>query len=164
MWADAIVVLGCTLRPEDGAPSPALARRVTLGARAYRERVAGRVIASGGRRWGGHIEALVMRRMLQAEGVPESAVEVELCSLCTADNAAYCAELLQEQRASRVLLVTSRWHLPRAMRAFARCGVVAAAPPVRWYAEDPSPGLSTRVRERVSGWVDAAMFARAESS
>jgi uncharacterized SAM-binding protein YcdF (DUF218 family) len=156
--ADAVVVLGCTVR-RDGSPTPALARRVALAARAFSAGLAPRIIVSGGRRWGEHVEALVMARELRAAGVPESAVVPELCSLTTVENCTYTARLLRDLGARRALVATCAWHLPRALEGFRTVGVEAVAPPAAWLGP-ATARASVRWRERVCAFADALLLGR----
>jgi uncharacterized SAM-binding protein YcdF (DUF218 family) len=156
--ADVIIVLGCAVRA--GRPSDALRRRVALALRAHRAGVAERVIASGGRRWDGRAEATVMANMLAAGGVPRAALVLERCSHSTAENAWFCAALMRDLGARSAMVASSRWHLPRALAAFRRCGVVAVPPASDWLDEPPA-GLLLRLRERAAAWLDAVMLARA---
>jgi uncharacterized SAM-binding protein YcdF (DUF218 family) len=157
MNADAIVVLGCAVR--NGVPSPALLARVELGARAFREGVAPLVIASGGRRWGEHVEGVVMERELVALAVPCEAIALELFSLSTVENCWYTARLLRARGMRRVLVATCAWHLPRALVNFARNDIEAVAPPEAWLTSPPA-SLARRLRERVNAWADWCMMPR----
>jgi uncharacterized SAM-binding protein YcdF (DUF218 family) len=159
---DAVVVLGCTVR-SDGSPTPALRRRVALAARAFRAGVAPRIIASGGRRWGEHVEALVMLRELRAAGVPEDAVVLELCSLTTVENCAYTARLLETLGGKRALVATCGWHLPRALEGFRSVGIDAVAPPASWLPAK-EPRTTVRWRERACAWADALLLRRWQPS
>ncbi len=156
--AEAIAVLGCTVRP-NGDPSAALLRRVQLATRAYQAGVAPWIIASGGRRWGSWTEAVVIRNLLVGCGVPAPAITMELCSLTTLENGIYCAELLRKRGAARrAVVATCRWHLPRALADFRLCGIDALAPPDDWLCSPP-PTLMLRLREHFCGWLDAAKAA-----
>lgn len=155
--ADAIVVLGCKVG-SDGIASQALLRRIDLAARAFSAEMAPRIIASGGRRWGEHIEAVVIKRELVARGVPPAIIDLELCSLSTAENCWFTAELLGRRR--RVLLATCAWHMSRAARNFRRVGIDASAPPAAWLTTPP-PTIGRRVRERVNTFLDWCMMPRA---
>jgi uncharacterized SAM-binding protein YcdF (DUF218 family) len=130
--ADAIVVLGCRLRP-DGTASPALARRVARGITLYRQGAAPFLVVSGGG-VGRVPEAEIMRRIAIAGGVPEKAVIVEPRSRNTFENARETARLLAARGLVSVLLVSDRVHLPRAALLFRRAGLkivgwaAAAAP------------------------------------
>jgi uncharacterized SAM-binding protein YcdF (DUF218 family) len=152
---DAIVVLGCAVRA--GRPSPALARRAALGVRAFREGVATRIIASGGRRWDSAVEAMVIRDSIASE-LAEVRVEVELQSMTTVENAWYTARMMRASGANRAMLATCHWHLPRALAAFRACGVDALAPPPAWLT-GPRASVATLLRERVCTWIDAAVLA-----
>jgi uncharacterized SAM-binding protein YcdF (DUF218 family) len=122
--ADAIVVLGCKIMPS-GRPSAAAARRADAAAAAYRAGVAPVVIASGGRRWGAHVESRVFGHALASAGVPRSAILTELCSLTTYENAIYSAALLRRLGARTAAVVTCGYHLPRALADFRAAGIEA---------------------------------------
>lgn len=156
--ADAIVVLGCTLR-DGGRPSAAMARRVRLAALAWRQGVATQVIATGGRRWGEHVEALVMKQQLVREGVPAEAVRLELCSLTTLENGRYTAELMQRSNLTRAMIATCTWHLPRALANFRGFGIDAIAPPAEWHEVTQETAMM-RLREGVCAWADSVMMSR----
>ncbi|WP_090109584.1 YdcF family protein [Cohnella sp. OV330] len=68
-------------------------------------------------------EADIARRQLIGLGVPDGDILVENRSLNTEQNAVYTAELLKSSGLSRPVLVTSAFHLPRAMREFRLAGV-----------------------------------------
>ncbi len=157
--ADAIVVLGCTVS-QKGDASVALRRRLTLGARAFRQGVSPIIIVSGGRRWGTNIEAVVMRRELVAMGLPASAITMELCSLSTAENCLFTAEILSQRALSSVLVATCAWHYPRAARNFRRVGIRPVAPPTSWMRTPPA-SWTRRIRERVNVVSDWCMMPRA---
>jgi uncharacterized SAM-binding protein YcdF (DUF218 family) len=135
--ADAIVVLGCGIRPS-GRPGPPAARRAASGASAYFAGVAPRILVSGGRRWGAHVEARVISARLVAAGVPRSAIIEELFSLSTSENAIFSAAALRglsasgppdatgAQRPPRAAVVTCPWHMARALACFRAAGVDAA--------------------------------------
>jgi uncharacterized SAM-binding protein YcdF (DUF218 family) len=123
----AIVVLGCRVRLDAAARlSPgALARRVEMGALTYLQRGDSRtvIVVSGGRRWGGDVEADAMARELALRGVPESAIVRERCSLSTRENARFTVEVLTRRGADRAVLVTCPWHMARAVALFSRAGL-----------------------------------------
>jgi len=73
-------------------------------------------------------EAATVRLMLPAMGVPLSRVTIEDRSRNTEENARYVAELVQADR--RWLLVTSAFHMPRAMGAFRAAGLDVTPWPV----------------------------------
>jgi uncharacterized SAM-binding protein YcdF (DUF218 family) len=76
------------------------------------------IIASGGRAWGGEVEADAMAEGLVALGVPAEIVVRERASLDTRDNARFTAALCARHGIGRVGLVTCGWHLARARLHF----------------------------------------------
>src|SRR6185437_10459810 len=128
--ADAVVVLGCALR--DGRPSPALARRVERGVALLRRGAAPLLVLSGG---GAPLsEAAAMRELALREGVGEAALLLEPRSRNTFENARETARLLQDRGLGRVVLVSDRYHLPRARLLFRAAGLAVAGcdgPPPR---------------------------------
>jgi uncharacterized SAM-binding protein YcdF (DUF218 family) len=127
--ADAIVVLGCAL-DENGGPTPALERRTRHGIALYRAGTAPLLVLSGG----GHPrpEAAAMVEIARAAGVPEAALLLEDRSRNTFENAAFTVPLLAERGATRVVVVSDFYHLPRARLMFRLAGLAvaaAAAPP-----------------------------------
>jgi len=159
--ADAIVVLGCQIGPS-GRPAPAAARRAAMGARAFLAGVAPRVVVSGGRRWGSHIEARALRHSLVGAGVPAAAVIEELCSLSTYENAIFSAAVLGRLGARRAAVVTCPWHMARALESFRAAGVEALALP-SGVAEIARPRrLYLELHEIVCGLFDARAMRRAE--
>lgn len=132
--ADAILVLG---RELDGdRPTPVFRARLDHGAALWRERVAPRVLVSGG--WTGtasRSEAAAGREHLLAAGLPDSAIETEERSRHTLENLHFVRESLRARGLGRVVLVSDPLHLARAA-ALARglaldftCSAATAAPP-----------------------------------
>jgi uncharacterized SAM-binding protein YcdF (DUF218 family) len=68
-----------------------------------------------------------MRALLVQWGVPADRIVIEPASRNTEQNARYAAKLLRARGASRVLLVTSALHMPRAVQHFERQGLVVIA-------------------------------------
>lgn len=153
MACDAIVILACRVGP-GGYLSPAAHRRIRRGADAFADRVATRIVVSGGRRWGGVAEAEAFAASLVDQGVPEQAIDRELWSLSTCENARYTARLLHARGQGRVALVTCDWHMPRALASFALAGLQPLALPA---LAPPGRTRRSRLRERVSWHVDRWM-------
>ena len=65
-------------------------------------------------------EAKIAKRTLMSLGVKESAIILETKSINTAQNARFSAELLREKNFSRPILVTSAFHMKRAVLNFER--------------------------------------------
>jgi uncharacterized SAM-binding protein YcdF (DUF218 family) len=162
--APAIVVLGCRVRVEASGrlcPGP-LAWRLDAAALAYAEYSGASapgigppaVVASGGRRWKGLVEADVMARELALRGVPASAIARERSSLSTGGNARFTARLLAEGGVTRAVVVTCAWHVPRAVALFRRAGIRAYGVGSR---EPATPTIRQRLwraaRERSLLWL-----------
>lgn len=139
---EAIVVLGGGIAPAipPWLPDPDLtssADRLWHAARLYRRGIAPKVIVSGGdplARFGGVpsvAEAVAMTRFLTDLGVPEAAIVHEAQSVNTADNIRRVRALMQDKP---VALVTSAYHMPRALRLAARESLNVAAFPTDWHA------------------------------
>ena len=134
--ADLIVMLGGTLSPP-GQWNPygdldSSAARITETARLYRAGKAPQVLISGGQLFpvaGRASEAEMVRALLMDFGVPESAIIVETLSRNTYENATGTARMLQKQPGASVLLVTSAWHMQRAVAVFRRAGVTVVPAP-----------------------------------
>jgi uncharacterized SAM-binding protein YcdF (DUF218 family) len=88
-------------------------------------------------------EAAVVGGMLGAMGVDGSRVVLEDRSRDTYENATFTRALVQPGRGERWLLVTSAFHMPRAMGVFRAAG----------FEVEPWP-----VDYRTRGWVEAAAF------
>ncbi len=139
-----VLVLGCQPTwTADGRLTGALGRRVSRAREAFAGLDNGLFIVSGGRLWGGVVEADAMRDELVRRGVDASSVLRERCSLTTRDNARLSAQVLRRfpDPVPGVTLVTCEWHMPRAAALFRREGlsvapVPAPSPPVfpvkRW--------------------------------
>ncbi len=134
--ADAIVVLGGgigpALPPRTVADLSEGADRVLFAARLARAGKAPLVVASGGYpAWVGAptSESAETKALLVEWGVPADHVLLEERSLDTLENAADTAKLLRERGLTKILLVTSALHMPRALEAFRATGLdVTAAP------------------------------------
>jgi uncharacterized SAM-binding protein YcdF (DUF218 family) len=137
--AQAIVVLGAGVRWGNGADIPD-----RLDARSY-ERLALAadavhklhlpVAVTGGRPAGERsTEGALMKAALESEfGVPVKWTEEN--SRTTWENAVFTAALLRKDGIGKIVVVTNRWHLPRAVRAFARAGM----PALPWPAPESVP-------------------------
>lgn len=73
----------------------------------------------------------------KAKGLPPNPVLMEERSHNTAENAMHTARLLGDRKAQPWLLVTSAWHMPRAMTAYRRAGVNVQAYPVDFRVRQP---------------------------
>jgi uncharacterized SAM-binding protein YcdF (DUF218 family) len=128
--ADCIVVLGGALGsviyPRVNIELTDAADRVFQTAALYR---AGKgktiIVAAGNQPWMQDQvpEASMIRDLLGEWGVPEHAVLMDTASVNTRGNAVNGVALMQEATCQSSLLVTSAWHMPRAVAAFRVLGV-----------------------------------------
>lgn len=111
---DAIIVLGAQVKP-DGEPSIQLRWRLDAAAEAWKDSAA--LIVTCGAQGGNEPapEALVMRDYLVAQGVEEEMILTDTESWNTRQNIRNAVALLAGREVERVLIVTSDYHLPRAM-------------------------------------------------
>jgi uncharacterized SAM-binding protein YcdF (DUF218 family) len=128
--ADAIVVLGgCTKPAEPPRPWVEVSEegdRLVYAARLYREGKAPLVILSGGRidwRGGGPPESADMAQLMEAMGVPKSAIEQDPSSLNTRENAVNVKKIMDTRGIRKILLVTSAMHMPRSVLIFKKLGI-----------------------------------------
>lgn len=70
-----------------------------------------------------------MERFLRAEGVPAEAIQLESRSTSTRENALFVSEMLAQETGSKVLL-TSDYHMFRAVRAFRKAGLKVEPRPI----------------------------------
>lgn len=67
-------------------------------------------------------EAVIAGRILQSLGVPENKILLETKSVNTTQNAVFSAEILRDNNFSRPIIVTSAFHMNRAVLNFSRQG------------------------------------------
>ena len=100
--------------------------RVIYAARLYREGKAEHILVSGGYlNWEPRptTPAQDMADLLEWLGVHREAIWLQDRSQNTAEDAQYSAQILKEKGVGRILLVTSAWHMPRALRLFEAQGL-----------------------------------------
>jgi len=79
-------------------------------------------------------EAEMAGRLFEALGIAKGRITLESVSRDTYENAQFTARILQPKPGERWLLVTSAWHMPRAMGCFRRAGFAVEAWPVDYRA------------------------------
>lgn len=122
---DAILLLGYGLDEHDQATQE-LQLRVKAAAKAYREGLSDTVVACGGTTPGHRVsEAVVMQALLMQEGVEQSAILLEDKSQITIENMCFAAQTLGGAKGKRVLVVTSDYHVRRAVLTAMRAGLRA---------------------------------------
>ena len=123
--ADVIVVLGGYVHQRSGAARPialgGAADRLWCAAELFRGGKAPIVLLSGGSP-APIPEAMAAREILLQWGVPASAILTETASRDTHQNAVFSQRILTRLRLTRILLVTSATHMPRAAATFRRTG------------------------------------------
>ncbi len=127
--AEAIVVLGGRIadigRQGESLDMDAAYDRLHHALALYRGGRAPLIVVSGGAAEGRLPEAEVMSRLLREYGVPETAILREPNSRTTRENGVNTRELLESRGLSRIILVTSAYHMDRALGVFRRLGVNA---------------------------------------
>jgi uncharacterized SAM-binding protein YcdF (DUF218 family) len=137
---DGIVVLGGAISPEVSAYRDAVAlneaaERITVAAELARRYPNARIVYSGGSNallFDHAIEAPFAVRELAALGVAHDRITAEEQSRNTIENAVYSRLVAQPKPGERWLLVTSAFHMPRAIAAFRAAGFAVEAYPVDW--------------------------------
>ena len=81
------------------------------------------LILSGGASPSNLPEAEAMKQVLQELGVDKESIITEVRSRNTRENALYVREICKKKGFKRVVLVTSAYHMPRAVEAFRRVGL-----------------------------------------
>ena len=149
---DAVIVLGAQVKA-DGTASVALERRLTVALAAYEERPCA-VIACGGR--GGDepvAEGDFMRDWLVARGVAETDAVAEATSFDTRENLEHAKAAMAERGLSRALVVTSDYHVPRALALCRQLGIEATG---RGSPSKPEYFVKNHLREGLS-WIKFAL-------
>jgi uncharacterized SAM-binding protein YcdF (DUF218 family) len=143
--AQAIVVLAAGMRVGDGEVpdrlDPLSIERIAWAAELYRA-LSLPVAVTGGHIKGSKssLGALMKQQLEQNFAVPVTWTEER--SRTTFENAEYTARMLKESGRDRVIVVTSPWHMVRAVWSFDRVGIHAIP--------RPTPGPS----RRFPGWAD----------
>lgn len=137
----AILILGAAVWRE--GPSPTLRRRTLHAAHLYHAGRGTLVIPCGGLGRFPPSEARAMATLLQAAGVPDTAIRLEDASTNTAQNIRNALPLLGHTR--DVLIVSDAYHLPRARLIARRAGlcVTTSAPPLK----------GARLWPQLKGWL-----------
>ena len=126
---DVIIMLGGGAMPDSpdvdgvGALCASPANRLLTAVRLQRK-LGVPILLSGGQVYEDTgAEAKIARRILIDLGVPESKILVETRSVNTTQNARYSAEILRAQGLTQPILVTSAFHMKRAVLNFKKQGI-----------------------------------------
>jgi uncharacterized SAM-binding protein YcdF (DUF218 family) len=172
---DGIIMLGGALDPvvEAARGQVALneaAERLTSMVELARQYPFARIVLSGGiggLDQTGETEAVLEARLLERLGIPQSRLLLEDRSRDTDENALQSKAIAHPLPGERWLLVTSAYHMPRAVGAFRRVGFAVEAYPVDWRTRGPkdlvrlfssvSDGLK-RLDTAVHEWVGLLVY------
>lgn len=121
---DTIIVLGDPA-DADGNPTPIEQARVTEAVREYERGVAPHLIFTGGAVHNQFVEAEVMARTAESQGIPVDAVVVEPAARNTIENACYAVRMMKAHGWGSAEIVSSNWHLQRA-------GLIFSRMPIAW--------------------------------
>lgn len=115
------LVLGAGVR-RDGTPSTVLRGRLDVARELLESGTVQRLVVSGSPRSRGHSEPVVMRDHLVARGVPP---ELVLLDESGVDTWRSCAHAAEELGLHEIIVVTTGFHLPRAVALCRRAGMRA---------------------------------------
>ena len=146
--SDVIIVLGAQVKA-DGTPSVALERRLTAALDTYR--VDPQVIICCGAQGANEpaAEGDVMRAWLIERGVREEDAIAETKSFNTRENLNYAKELMDERGLSQALIVTSDYHVARALALCRQVGIEATG---KGSPSKPEYFIKNHIREGLS-WI-----------
>ncbi|MFK8049509.1 MAG: YdcF family protein [Halioglobus sp.] len=120
--ADAIVLLGGAIRGKTSnetlADMSGVGDRLVFAVAAFKASKAPRIIVTGGAPDGDDPEAALMRDILVTMGIPDNKIILETRNRVTLDSREYLPETLQSIGANSILLVTSAFHMRRALWVF----------------------------------------------
>jgi uncharacterized SAM-binding protein YcdF (DUF218 family) len=167
---DGIVLLGGMIEPNISAARGTVslneaAERITATAELARRYPAARIVMTGGSSaliFDEAPEALFAVRQLEALGVAHDRITAEEQSRNTIENAVFSRLIVNPKPGERWLLVTSAYHMPRAMAVFRAADFPVEAYPVDWRTRGPAdvlrpfPSLSDGLRRTdtaVHEWV-----------
>jgi uncharacterized SAM-binding protein YcdF (DUF218 family) len=135
---DGIIVLGGAIdgsAANDQVVLNEAAERITIIPELARRYPNARILFSGGSGaliYDGAAEAQVAGRLLESFGIARDRVTLEDRSRNTAENAAFSKALSHPRPGELWLLVTSAYHMPRAIGAFRKVGFPVEPYPVDW--------------------------------
>lgn len=142
---DGIVVLGGFI----DVPASGTARRVELNEQADRITAAAAlarrfpeasvIVSDGPLERGGPSGAALAARLLEDFGIAPERIVLEERARSTWDNARFTRALVRPSPGERYVLVTTAWHMPRAIGAFRRAGWPQLAPWPVDYVDDGGP-------------------------
>jgi uncharacterized SAM-binding protein YcdF (DUF218 family) len=147
---DGIVVLGGAISLDVSAARAAVAlneaaERITATVELARRYPDARIIFSGGNNFllaSDAVEAAIAVQEFEALGIAHERITAEEQSRNTIENAVFSHLLANPQPGERWILVTSAYHMPRAIAAFRAAGFPIEAYPVDWRTRGPVDALT----------------------
>ncbi len=123
--SDVAIILGAYT---DGfRPSPPLKSRLRAGLNLYRNGLVRHLIVSGGKGDDEDItESMSMKRFLILNGIPGAAIHEERHSKDTRENLINSQKVMEAMGFQTAVIVTSDYHLPRALSVASRLGIDAS--------------------------------------
>jgi uncharacterized SAM-binding protein YcdF (DUF218 family) len=143
---DTLIVLGSPV-DADGDPSPIEQARVTEAVYEYERGVAPRIIFTGGAVKNRFVEAHVMARTAEAQGIPASAVYADGLSRNTVESTCNALGIMRRHGWESAEVISSPSHLPRVGLMLSRLPLkwrVHAAPALEPADADPSAYQSAK--------------------
>ena len=131
---DVLIVLG-TPADKDGNPSPRQLARVTEAVYEYERGVAPRIIVTGGAVSNQFVEAQVMARTAEAQGIPASAVLEDPAARNTLENTCNALGIMRSHGWESAEVISSPSQLPRV-------GLILSRLPMKWRVH-PAPALGS---------------------
>ena len=121
---DVLMVLGSPA-DADGNPTPTELERVTEAVNEYERGVAPRMIITGGPAHNQFMEAEVMARVAEAQGIPAGAIVEERTARNTMENTCDSLRIMRSHGWESAEVISSASHLPRA-------GLILSRLPLEW--------------------------------
>ncbi|MBQ7886984.1 MAG: YdcF family protein [Clostridia bacterium] len=122
--SDVIIVLGAQVK-EDGTPSVALERRLIAALESYQADAQLIIVCGAQGSNEPRAEGDVMRDWLIARGVPGEHVVAETASFNTRENLTYAKAIMEHRGLKKALVVTSDYHVARALELCRQVGIDA---------------------------------------
>ena len=146
--SDVIIVLGAQVK-EDGTPSVALERRLTAALESYQADPQLIIVCGAQGANEPRPEGDVMRDWLIEKGVRPEDVVAETASFNTRENLVYARAIMEHRGLSQALVVTSDYHVARALELCRQTGISATG---KGSPSKPEYFIKNHIREGLS-WI-----------
>ena len=146
--SDVIIVLGAQVK-EDGTPSVALERRLTAALESYQADPQLIIVCGAQGANEPRPEGDVMRDWLIGRGVRPEDVVAETASFNTRENLIYARAIMEHRGLSQALVVTSDYHVARALELCRQTGISATG---KGSPSKPEYFIKNHIREGLS-WI-----------